>query len=238
MITMPRRPAWLDDEVVPTCAEFLRALLSTPGTPARLAEKIVLARTFTSATSPPENQQRTVVSWLRRMTRKDDPAYPESRTVWSLADHMRSIGHGWCAGPLMLYATGHFREFVHVVGLLGRETMPLRDRLAELDAAIRMLAKFEAFMHLVRHSSLDADQKDAVADARRLEALWSLSSAETQQFEAAWRRFNRGEPLPDAFRLEAALMLARAPGRLYVKRFAIIEQLVVWLDEVAEGEED
>lgn len=74
-------------------------------------------------------------AFLRRVA-NGGVARPEPETVWYAAAAARSLpGNEWCAGPLFLFAAGHFEQFARLILAAIPKLVP-RERKSDLVSAV------------------------------------------------------------------------------------------------------
>ncbi len=141
--------------------------------------------------------------WLR-----DDPPFPEPSTVVEFSQVLQSCGSTWACEALTLFAAGHLREFVLIVGNKG-EKITKKRLMTLLD-------------HLAGATRGDTEKR----------ATWCLTPAERTALPTLSSiRKNR---LPESAHLRVALALADdwEINDYDVQRGAVVAALKHWVIEV------
>jgi hypothetical protein len=128
---------------------------------------------------------------------------PNAKNVWKLAKCARGNGaaFSWCAGPLFLWAAGHYLDFARVMLCSTVDARRKFELVTYVDTACspaprtatpaeRRLALLEAgYSELEARAAL----KEPATATRRDRVVWELTDPEPAAFE---RAFTRGAELP------------------------------------------
>jgi hypothetical protein len=128
---------------------------------------------------------------------------PNAKNVWNLAKRARGNGasFSWCAGPLFLWAAGHYFDFARVMICSSVDARRKFELVSYVDAACspteqaaspgeRRLALLEAGY---KELEIRAALKEPTTSTRRDRVVWELRDPEPAAFE---RSFIHGVEVP------------------------------------------
>jgi hypothetical protein len=239
---MAGRKEALEHEVIPAWLAFLRGLLQGPQARNKLAEGLADLRRPTRddawhASLP------AIKARVRHMTQLGSTYYPSPIKAWEIAWALRErVGHRFCAGPLVLFAAGHFVEFISVMffaDLAPEVKEPLLTGLVEaIDSAnafVEPLPK-NADPEYRSVAYAQARIEDPLAlDAREMWFDLSLPSHREHdaKFESAWQMTVDGHKIADDLHLDIAMLAAtNADAPLLKRRKVVVEGLQQYFDRL------
>jgi len=178
----------------------------------------------------------TVYADVRAMTSATSLQHPSPIKTWRIAAALRHhVEHRFCHGPLVLYAAGHFVEFIRVMVFADIEQDAKDVPLIMLDEAVQSATA------LVQ-PDIDPDEYEhLVVDepARHLRSFWhdyeipSINLGVEEAYEQGWSVALSGAALPDQHDLRAAILAAtNIEAPLAMRRSVVRRCLIRYLDHL------
>jgi hypothetical protein len=141
--------------------------------------------------------------WLRVTVKQPSP-----KNVWDLARRARRLGpaNAWCAGPLFLWAAGHFADFSRV--MIGAE-IPVPRKIGLLanvltacapQPAAASRAQRKAALIAAGYTEIEAQAatENLVPSGRRDRVIWELDDDAIAAFNRSFTRSSDIPPGPSA----------------------------------------
>ena len=217
---MPGRSRVLEREIIPSWITFIRGLLQGPQARHLLAEGLMRAGS---------DNFRTVFADVRTMTLVDSRQYPGPEKIWRIAAALRhKVGHGFCHGPLALYAAGHFVEFINVMILARLDTTTKEVLIGVLDDVIAT-----ATAPVLKNESDDHVHLNVGDMAREQRNFWydeetpKVTADFEEAFECAWVLAQGRPALPDHHDIKVAMMAAKSINEPLADRRSIVRRALL-----------
>lgn len=224
----------LQAEVIPAWRTFLKGVTQIHGQRKRLKRGFARSGPAWKAADQ-DGRERLLGGQSHRVSRmlEESPSYPQAKTVWRVADVLRQdLGHAWCAGPLVVFAAGHFHAFLATFVLADIPAGRKRELLGALSdtiatAVIAPPAYFKGTKQKIRACDKMGNQSMTVYDRQR---TWILTPEEEAACGRAWEQYTVGTALLDHPDLLAAGIAARAGTEpLAARQTVILAALGRWL---------
>jgi len=145
------------------------------------------------------------------------------------------VGHRFCHGPLVLYAAGHFVEFVNVMVLADLDTLTKELRISSIEETVASanapVVDVDPFAEYP-HQKIDAS-------TRAVRSVWwdyenIIDDPEIEAaFDQAWLKAKSGATLPDHHDLKVAMLAATSLHAPLAERKSIVcRGLLRYLDHL------
>jgi hypothetical protein len=200
---MARTKSALGTQIIPAWHEFVAGLVPDGVKSQAAAGASPYPARAIDANSSPAVYFRRILS--------GEIGQPQPRKVWEIARGARSLGPGfeWCAGPLFLFAAGHFDYFAKLMVSIG-DAIPktrLREMISDVGGAVtaaepeddnhanEQLARELRQIDSMRWTDFQKQRVKRIARARSSrppiydeERTWILSGLEEVAFDEAFER--------------------------------------------------